>query len=126
MGVHESRACRSAMHGTSQMGPCRACMKNGEATCPLSAGCSSSPKLWSRSRTGGGPPSGTLPAKKRLTEIVEHGGEATIAVYAPTEQRSSRRVYTESNRRSCLWVSPVRRPVTVALRGGALRVLRSL
>eukprot|EP00965_Chrysotila_dentata_P101990 3366406-Pleurochrysis_carterae.AAC.2 len=41
MGVHESRACKSAMHGKSQMGPCRACMNNGEATCPLSAGCSS-------------------------------------------------------------------------------------
>eukprot|EP00965_Chrysotila_dentata_P004067 131586-Pleurochrysis_carterae.AAC.1 len=62
--------------------------------------------MWSRSRTGGGPPSGTLPAKKRLTENVEHGGDATIAAYAPAEQRSSRRVYTESKRRSCCWPPP--------------------
>eukprot|EP00965_Chrysotila_dentata_P138949 4595319-Pleurochrysis_carterae.AAC.2 len=39
MDAHESRACRSAMHGKDQMGPCRACMKSGDAKCPLSAGC---------------------------------------------------------------------------------------
>eukprot|EP00965_Chrysotila_dentata_P070386 2325791-Pleurochrysis_carterae.AAC.1 len=31
------------------------------------------------SRTGGGPPSGTLALKKRLTENVEQGGDAMIA-----------------------------------------------
>eukprot|EP00965_Chrysotila_dentata_P038805 1289807-Pleurochrysis_carterae.AAC.2 len=35
-----------------------------------------SPIIWSRSRTGGGPPSGASPVKNRLTENVEHGGEA--------------------------------------------------
>eukprot|EP00965_Chrysotila_dentata_P230124 6197588-Pleurochrysis_carterae.AAC.2 len=29
--------------------------------------------------TGGGPPSGTFAAKNRLTEKVEHGGDATMA-----------------------------------------------
>eukprot|EP00965_Chrysotila_dentata_P142471 4709929-Pleurochrysis_carterae.AAC.1 len=38
---HESRACRSVMQGKSQMGPWRACKNSGDATCPLSAGCSS-------------------------------------------------------------------------------------
>eukprot|EP00965_Chrysotila_dentata_P136358 4509437-Pleurochrysis_carterae.AAC.2 len=64
-------------------------------------GTSGSPVMLARSRTGGGPPSGTSPAKKRLTENVEHGGEATMAAYAPAEQRSRRREYTESRRRSC-------------------------
>ena len=35
-------------------------------------------------------------------------------------------VEADRHRRYHVWVSPVRRPVTVALRGGALRVLRSL
>eukprot|EP00965_Chrysotila_dentata_P056730 1882316-Pleurochrysis_carterae.AAC.1 len=42
-------------------------------------GISGSPVMWSRSRTGGGPPSGTLALKKRLTENVEQGGDAMIA-----------------------------------------------
>eukprot|EP00965_Chrysotila_dentata_P211207 6186341-Pleurochrysis_carterae.AAC.1 len=136
MRAHESHACKSVMHGRSQMGPWRACMNSGEDMCPLSAGCSSrysapesrpalsneavrstrrlaccssrccwggtfgSPMMWFRSRTGGGPPSGTSPAKNRLTENVEQGGEATMAAYAPAEQRSSRRAYTESKRRT--------------------------
>eukprot|EP00965_Chrysotila_dentata_P046480 1544868-Pleurochrysis_carterae.AAC.1 len=62
--------------------------------------------MFSRSRTGGGPPSGTSPVKRRLTENVEHGGEATMAAYAPAEQRSRRREYTESRRRSCLGPPP--------------------
>eukprot|EP00965_Chrysotila_dentata_P172233 5683655-Pleurochrysis_carterae.AAC.5 len=59
-----------------------------------------------RSRTGGGPPSGASPVKNRLTEKVEHGGEATMAAYTPAEQRSSRRVYTKSKRRSCCCPPP--------------------
>eukprot|EP00965_Chrysotila_dentata_P046721 1551377-Pleurochrysis_carterae.AAC.1 len=59
-------------------------------------GMSGRPVMLSRSRTGGGPPSGASPVKKRLTENVEHGGEATIAAYTPAEQRSSKRAYTES------------------------------
>eukprot|EP00965_Chrysotila_dentata_P258450 6213222-Pleurochrysis_carterae.AAC.2 len=48
--------------------------------------------MCSRSRTGGGPPSeAALDAKKRDTEKVEQGGEATMAAYAPDLQRSSRR-----------------------------------
>eukprot|EP00965_Chrysotila_dentata_P185755 6132531-Pleurochrysis_carterae.AAC.1 len=40
----------------------------------------------------GGPPSEAEPDEKnRDTEKVEQGGEATIAVYAPDLQRSSRR-----------------------------------
>eukprot|EP00965_Chrysotila_dentata_P007219 234496-Pleurochrysis_carterae.AAC.1 len=52
-------------------------------------GTSDSPMMCSRSRTGGGPPSGTLALKKRLTENVEQGGDAMIAAYVPAEQRSS-------------------------------------
>eukprot|EP00965_Chrysotila_dentata_P172926 5707109-Pleurochrysis_carterae.AAC.1 len=41
------------------------------------------PMMFSRSRTGGGPPSGAfLEAKKRLTEKVEQGGDATMAAPA--------------------------------------------
>eukprot|EP00965_Chrysotila_dentata_P176733 5836997-Pleurochrysis_carterae.AAC.1 len=41
--------------------------------------------MCSRSRTGGGPPSGAVSdEKKREIEKVEQGGEATIAVYEPT------------------------------------------
>eukprot|EP00965_Chrysotila_dentata_P064039 2120686-Pleurochrysis_carterae.AAC.1 len=60
--------------------------------------------MFSRSRTGGGPPSGTLAAKKRDTENVEQGGEATTAAYTPDAHRSSNREYTESRSRS--WCSP--------------------
>eukprot|EP00965_Chrysotila_dentata_P205518 6183000-Pleurochrysis_carterae.AAC.3 len=59
---------------------------------------SGSPVVWSRSRTGGGPPSGTSAVKNRLTENVEHGGEATIAANTPAEQRSSSLEYTESSK----------------------------
>eukprot|EP00965_Chrysotila_dentata_P238394 6202467-Pleurochrysis_carterae.AAC.2 len=74
--------------------------------------------MFARSRTGGGPPSGTSPAKNRLTENVEHGGEATMAAYTPAEQRSSRREYTESRRRkddmpSGHWNGPEKRRSTV-------------
>eukprot|EP00965_Chrysotila_dentata_P248605 6208433-Pleurochrysis_carterae.AAC.3 len=51
-------------------------------------GTSGRPMMCSRSRTGGGPPSGTSASKKRLTEKVEHGGDAMIAAYVPAEQRS--------------------------------------
>eukprot|EP00965_Chrysotila_dentata_P047397 1572320-Pleurochrysis_carterae.AAC.1 len=51
-------------------------------------GTSGRPKMCSRSRTGGGPPSGTSASKKRLTEKVKHGGDAMIAAYVPAEQRS--------------------------------------
>eukprot|EP00965_Chrysotila_dentata_P136059 4498429-Pleurochrysis_carterae.AAC.2 len=51
-------------------------------------GTSGSPMMCSRSRTGGGPPSGTLASKERLTENVEQGGDAIIAAYVPAEQRS--------------------------------------
>eukprot|EP00965_Chrysotila_dentata_P198216 6178655-Pleurochrysis_carterae.AAC.2 len=127
MCAHESRAWSSLMDGISHMGPCRACKNNGDATWPLSAGCSKRysepasrparrsdavrstkrfaccssrwcgggtsgrPVMWSRSRTGGGPPSGTSALKKRLIEKVEQGREATIAANAPAEQRSSSR-----------------------------------
>eukprot|EP00965_Chrysotila_dentata_P095348 3151960-Pleurochrysis_carterae.AAC.1 len=40
MHEQESRACRSDMDGKVQMGACRACRNNGDATWPLSAGCS--------------------------------------------------------------------------------------
>eukprot|EP00965_Chrysotila_dentata_P106370 3513450-Pleurochrysis_carterae.AAC.1 len=44
------------------------------------AGTVANPMMFSRSRTGGGPPSGaSLAVKKRLTEKVEHGGDATTA-----------------------------------------------
>eukprot|EP00965_Chrysotila_dentata_P134815 4458969-Pleurochrysis_carterae.AAC.1 len=55
-------------------------------------GTSGRPSMCSRSRTGGGPPSdAALDAKKRDTEKVEQGGEATMAAYMPDLQRSSRR-----------------------------------
>eukprot|EP00965_Chrysotila_dentata_P011848 389072-Pleurochrysis_carterae.AAC.1 len=55
-------------------------------------GTSGRPRMCSRSRTGGGPPSGAaLEAKKRETENVEQGGEATMAAYVPDLQRSSSR-----------------------------------
>eukprot|EP00965_Chrysotila_dentata_P249414 6208879-Pleurochrysis_carterae.AAC.1 len=57
--------------------------------------------MLSRSRTGGGPLSGTLAAKNLLTENVEQGGEAMTAPYALAVQRSSSRVYTESSKSSC-------------------------
>eukprot|EP00965_Chrysotila_dentata_P047624 1579436-Pleurochrysis_carterae.AAC.1 len=60
--------------------------------------------MCSRSRTGGGPPSGTSAVKKRDTENVEQGGEATTAAYTPDAHRSSKREYTESRSRS--WRSP--------------------
>eukprot|EP00965_Chrysotila_dentata_P141443 4675111-Pleurochrysis_carterae.AAC.1 len=42
---------------------------------------SGSPMTLSRSRTGGGPPSGESgDAKKRETEKVEHGGDAMMAM----------------------------------------------
>eukprot|EP00965_Chrysotila_dentata_P214535 6188247-Pleurochrysis_carterae.AAC.2 len=50
--------------------------------------------MLSRSRTGGGPPSGALATKNLLTEKVEHGGEATMAAYAPAEHSSSSLEYT--------------------------------
>eukprot|EP00965_Chrysotila_dentata_P157009 5187192-Pleurochrysis_carterae.AAC.2 len=40
MWAHESRAWSSLMDGMSHKGPWRACRKSGDATCPLSAGCS--------------------------------------------------------------------------------------
>eukprot|EP00965_Chrysotila_dentata_P078708 2594455-Pleurochrysis_carterae.AAC.1 len=47
-------------------------------------GTSGRPRMWSRLRTGGGPPSdAALEAKKRETEKVEQGGEATMAAYMP-------------------------------------------
>eukprot|EP00965_Chrysotila_dentata_P159598 5272507-Pleurochrysis_carterae.AAC.2 len=49
------------------------------------------PVMCSRSRTGGRPPSGTSAVKKRVTENVEQGGEATTAAYTSDEQRSSKR-----------------------------------
>eukprot|EP00965_Chrysotila_dentata_P226699 6195576-Pleurochrysis_carterae.AAC.4 len=70
---------------------------NPRACC---GGTSSNPVMWSRSRTGGGPPSGRLAVKNLLTENVEQGGAATMAAYVPEEQRSSKREYTESSRRS--------------------------
>eukprot|EP00965_Chrysotila_dentata_P212933 6187332-Pleurochrysis_carterae.AAC.2 len=69
-------------------------------------GTSGSPAMCSRSRTGGGPPSGTSASKKRLTEKVEQGGDAIIAAYVPTEQRSSSLEYTEPSRRSCCLPPP--------------------
>eukprot|EP00965_Chrysotila_dentata_P037946 1261283-Pleurochrysis_carterae.AAC.1 len=45
-----------------------------------------SPEMWFRSRTGGGPPSGTSPSKNLLTEKVEHGGDAITAAYVPAVQ----------------------------------------
>eukprot|EP00965_Chrysotila_dentata_P005113 167600-Pleurochrysis_carterae.AAC.4 len=42
-------------------------------------GMSASPMMFERSRTGGGPPSETFAEKNRLTENVEHGGEAMTA-----------------------------------------------
>eukprot|EP00965_Chrysotila_dentata_P153768 5083419-Pleurochrysis_carterae.AAC.3 len=44
--------------------------------------------MWSRSRTGGGPPSGTSAVKNLLTAKVEQGGDATTAAY--TLKRSAR------------------------------------
>eukprot|EP00965_Chrysotila_dentata_P257487 6212899-Pleurochrysis_carterae.AAC.1 len=70
------------------------------------AGTSGRPVMCSRSRTGGGPPSGTLPSKNPVTEKVEQGGEATTAAKVPEEQRSSKREYTESRRRSCFVPPP--------------------
>eukprot|EP00965_Chrysotila_dentata_P226164 6195233-Pleurochrysis_carterae.AAC.4 len=44
--------------------------------------------MWSRSRTGGGPPSGeSAEEKKRETEKVEQVGDATTAMYSPAAQR---------------------------------------
>eukprot|EP00965_Chrysotila_dentata_P060487 2004856-Pleurochrysis_carterae.AAC.4 len=40
MEAQESRAWSSLMDGMSQIGAWRACMNSGEATWPLSAGCS--------------------------------------------------------------------------------------
>eukprot|EP00965_Chrysotila_dentata_P213956 6187945-Pleurochrysis_carterae.AAC.2 len=47
------------------------------------AGTSGSPMICSRSRTGGGPPSGASAVKKRLTEKVEQGGEAARSCLLP-------------------------------------------
>eukprot|EP00965_Chrysotila_dentata_P087716 2896182-Pleurochrysis_carterae.AAC.2 len=42
-------------------------------------GAFASPMIFSRSRTGGGPPSGTCAENNRLTENVEQGGDAMMA-----------------------------------------------
>eukprot|EP00965_Chrysotila_dentata_P180976 5973870-Pleurochrysis_carterae.AAC.1 len=56
-------------------------------------GTSSNPMMFNRSRTGGGPPSGTFLAEKNLlTDNVEHGGDATTAAKCPTVHFSSSRV----------------------------------
>eukprot|EP00965_Chrysotila_dentata_P089286 2948427-Pleurochrysis_carterae.AAC.1 len=59
--------------------------------------------MCSRSRTGGGPPSGAaLDEKKRETEKVEQGGEATIAAYEPDLQRSSRPVRPDCDKKAAI------------------------
>eukprot|EP00965_Chrysotila_dentata_P255799 6212343-Pleurochrysis_carterae.AAC.2 len=78
------------MDGMSQTGPWRACRNSGDATWPLSAGCSrrysepaSRPARRSdavrSTRMFACSSSRTLASKNRLTEKVEHGGDVTIA-----------------------------------------------
>eukprot|EP00965_Chrysotila_dentata_P112001 3703763-Pleurochrysis_carterae.AAC.1 len=82
-----SRAARNklvAVRRTSSLACC-----SSRACC---GGMSGSPATYSRSRTGGGPPSEDAgDEKKSEMEKVGHGGEATTATKAPVEQRSSRR-----------------------------------